>query len=74
MPTNPLGKGTCNIGVNMPIRERKLIGRIAASRRKSTSALIRLLIMRGLLEESPTDAAILIRIREGRGVHLKGVA
>lgn len=70
MPTNPIRKDTCNLAVNVLRSERKLLGRIAGSRRKSTGHLIRLLIVRGLLEESPADAAILIRLREGRGVHI----
>lgn len=55
----------------MLIPERRLLGRLAASRRKSAGAFIRLLILRGLLAESPADAAILIRIREARGNHIK---
>lgn len=66
MPTNPIGKDTVNLPINMPTRERRLIGRIASRRRKSTGALLRMLYLRGLMEDSPADAALLIRIREGR--------
>jgi len=52
----------------MPIRERRLLGRMASSRRQSTGALIRRLYLRGMLDEMPTDAAILIRIRNARGM------
>ncbi len=65
--THPYGKGTTNIPINVPIRERRLLGRMAASRRMSTGALIKSLYLRGMLAESPTDAAILIRVRHGRG-------
>lgn len=66
MPTNPVGKNTCNLPVNMLLAERKLIGRIAGRRRKSAGYIVRELVLRGMLAESPADAALLIRIREGR--------
>lgn len=56
--------------MNITRAERRLLGRLAGSRRKSTGHLVRQLYLRGLLEESPADAAILIRIREGRGSHV----
>lgn len=39
---------------------------MAHRRRKSVGALTRHLILRGLLEESPADGALLIRLVEGR--------
>jgi len=41
---------------------------MASSRHQSTGALIRRLYLRGMLDEMPTDAAILIRIRNARGM------
>ncbi len=67
MPTNPIGKHTCNLTINMLKTERKLLGRLAGSRRRSVGAYTKTLILRGLLSDSPADAAILIRISEGRG-------
>lgn len=64
--TNPIGKGTVNLAINMPKAERMLIGRLAHRRRKSCGEIVRNLILRGMLSDSPADAALLIRIREGR--------
>ncbi len=66
MPTHPIGKNTVNLSLNMPRAERMLLGRLAFRRRKSLSAYLRGLALRGLLADSPADAALLIRIREGR--------
>ena len=66
MPTNPIGKNTCNLPVNMLRAERKLLGRLAGRRNKSVGCLTRELILRGLIADSPADGALLIRIREGR--------
>lgn len=65
MPSNPIGKNTTNLSVNVSLAERKLLGRIAGPRRP-VAALVRSLVLRGLLVERPADAALLIRIREGR--------
>lgn len=66
MPTNAIGKNTCNLTVNMILAERRLLGRLAGARRKSVGAYVRLLIIRGLLEDSPADGALLVRIIDGR--------
>lgn len=67
MPTNPIGKNTCNLSVNMKRAERTLLGRMAHRRHISVGAFTKTLILRGLMSESPADAALLIRITEGRG-------
>jgi hypothetical protein len=67
VPTNPIGKNTVNLSLNMLRAERKLLGRLAGSRKISTGCYTKRLILRGLLAESPADAALLIRITEGRG-------
>lgn len=54
-----------NLSINVTLAERKLLGRLAGSRR-SVGSYVRFLVVRGLLEERPADAALLIRIREGR--------
>lgn len=66
MPTSPISPGTVNFTVNILKAERKLLGRIACRRGKSASYVARQLLLRGLMEDSPADAALLIRIREGR--------
>lgn len=65
MPTNQIGKGTVNVTLNMPRAERMLLGRLAGTRR-SLNCYVRDLVLRGLLEDRPADAAMLIRIRRGR--------
>ena len=66
MPTNPIGKNTCNLTLNMPLAERRLLGRLAGKRRKSLGAFCKTLMLRGLMSDSPADAALMIRIHEGR--------
>lgn len=46
--------------------ERMLLGRLACRRKKSIGYIARELLLRGMLADSPADAALLIRIREGR--------
>lgn len=55
--TNPLGPGTCNLPINMPIAERAILGKAAFKRGESMGSLCRTLIVAGLEKISPEDAA-----------------
>lgn len=66
MPTNPIGKHTCNLSLNIPQAERRILGRLAHKRRQSVGAFAKSMILRGMLTECPADAALIIRINGGR--------
>jgi hypothetical protein len=75
MPTHPIGSGTANISINVPIDERTLLGRLAfqaiqRGEARSAGDYQRQLIAKGLEAINPEAAARLreIRIRYYAGI------
>lgn len=65
--TNPIGSGTCNVSINLPVDERAELGRLAfQSGSKSVGDFLRSLLLTGLEHK---DAAAAQRIREIRRIY-----
>ena len=58
MPTNRLGRGTVNAGVNLLTEERAILGKIAMQKDMSTGAIIRHLLLEGLKQHHPEAGVI----------------
>jgi hypothetical protein len=62
--TNPIGTGTCNLPVNIPLDERAALGQAAfAAGARSVGDYVRKLILSALEHENPKAAAKVRQIR-----------
>lgn len=63
MPTNRIGPGTVNVGLNLLAEERAIIGRLAMKLDLSAGAIIRRLMVEGMKQTHPSEAMEMIHIR-----------
>jgi hypothetical protein len=56
MATNPIGKGTVNVPVNMLEQERRILGQLAMADDRSLGEFIRRLVVTGLRTTNPGAA------------------
>lgn len=66
--TNPIPRGTCNLGLNMTREERSLWGRFAYEQEASFNQTIQELALRGLRDVNPALAAEIAKHRKARGL------
>lgn len=69
--TRPIGAGTCNLGLNMTVEERALLGRFACENNASLNQTLQELALRGLQQIEPALAAEIANIRQARGMVVK---
>jgi hypothetical protein len=56
MATNAVGKGTANVGVNLLLKEKSILGRLALAEDRSLSDFIRRQTIAGLRVMYPAEA------------------
>ena len=62
--TNPIGTGTCNLTLNIPVDERAVLGKLAfQAGAKSVGDFLRSLVLRGLENQNATAARQVREIR-----------
>jgi hypothetical protein len=66
--TNSYGKGTTNIGVNLVIAEKEVLGKLAFMDARSVGDFIRRMCLNGLRIHNPEAAAKIEQIRRKHSV------
>ena len=71
MPTNPQGKGTVNVAINLLTEEKAVLARLACADERSLGDYIRRLCVIGLRISAPDQAVIMESIRREHQEQLK---
>jgi hypothetical protein len=61
--TNAIGKGTCNVPINLLVEERAIIGRLAFEKDLSAGEFLRRVIRRGIAMSDPEEAKAMAEVR-----------